>query len=64
MQVLTELDTQQYQQLHQKLLCLPTRREEKKAMHHQKIEDDVVNTRELNEDETQVDKKVWNKKIL
>lgn len=31
MQVLTELDVQQYQRLHQKLLCLPTRREKQKT---------------------------------
>jgi hypothetical protein len=59
-QVSTELDAQQYQRLHQKLLCLPTRREKK----YQRIADSELHTKELYENEDQLDKKAWNKKIL
>ncbi len=59
-QVSTELDEQQYQQLHQKLLCLPTRREKK----YQRIADSELHTKECYENEDQLDKKAWNKKIL
>jgi hypothetical protein len=40
-QVSTQLDAQQYQQLHQKLLCLPTRREKK----YQRIADSELHTK-------------------
>jgi hypothetical protein len=59
-QVSTELDEQQYQQLHQKLLCLPTRREKK----YQRIADNELHTEKLYDIEDQLDKKAWNKKIL
>jgi hypothetical protein len=63
-QVLTDLDKQQYQQLHQKLLGLPTRRE-KKSSSSQRIADREFHTREFDENEDQLDKKkMWNKKIL
>jgi hypothetical protein len=60
MQVSTELNVQQYQKLHQKLLCLPTRREKK----YQRIADSELHTKELYENEDHLDKKAWNKKIL
>jgi hypothetical protein len=46
--------------IHQKLLCLPTRREKK----CQRIADSELHTKELYENEDQLDRKVWNKKIL
>jgi hypothetical protein len=63
MQVLTELDAEQYKQLHQKLLCLPTRRERRKK--YQRIADSGNNNEQLYENEDKLGKKqLWNKKIL
>ncbi len=60
MKVSTELDVQQYQQLHQKLLCLPARRGKK----YQQIAESELHIEELFENENQLDRKVWNNKIL
>jgi hypothetical protein len=51
-QVSTQLDAQQYQQLHQKLLCLLTQREKK----YQQIAESELHTEELYENEDQLDK--------
>jgi hypothetical protein len=68
-QVMTELHAVQYQQLHQKLLCLPTRREKnkQKTMKYQRIADIENDTeQQLYEDKDQLVKRqqLWNKKIL
>ncbi|CAF1285889.1 unnamed protein product, partial [Rotaria sordida] len=62
MQVLTELDPKQYEELHQKLLYLSTRREKM----YEKRTSDKNNNEQVykNDNANKLTKKEWNKKIL
>jgi hypothetical protein len=59
-QVFTELEPIQYHKLHHKLLFLPTRREKK----YERRTCDNNNCDHLNENDVQLAKKQWNKKVL